>query len=69
MKKKFNIRDVAIGHVSVNNLLTHKLTTIDTNQYKMGKLAAYKLIDRISGIKLKQRNFDVGTSIINGLLL
>jgi hypothetical protein len=35
----------------------------------MGKLAASKLIDRMSGIKLKQRIFDVGTSVINGLSL
>ena len=55
-----------IGHVSVNNLLTPKLTTIDTNQYEMGKLAASKLIDRIGGIQFKQRIFDVGTSVING---
>ena len=69
LKVPSNLGIAGIGHANVNNLLAPKLTTIDTNQYEMGKLAASKLIDRMSGIKLKQRIFDVGTSVINGLSL
>ena len=55
-----------IGNASVNDLLTLKLTTINTNQYKMGKLAATKLIDRINGSSFKERIFDVGISLVKG---
>ena len=58
-----------IGYASVNDLLTPKLTTIDTNQYEMGKLAASKLIDRINGVTFKQNIFNVGTSLVKGLSL
>ena len=59
----------AIGNASVNDLATLKLTTINTNQYEMGKLAASKLIDRIKGMVFKERIFDVGISIVKGLSL
>ena len=58
-----------IGNASVSDLLTYKLTTINTNQYIMGKLAASKLIDRINGVFFKERIFDVGTSLIKGFSL
>tara|TARA_B100000902_G_scaffold388706_1_gene434779 strand:- start:465 stop:1280 length:816 start_codon:yes stop_codon:yes gene_type:complete len=58
-----------IGNASVIDLLENKLTTVNTNQYLMGKLAASKLIDRINGVTLEQRIFDVGTSIVKGFSL
>ena len=58
-----------IGNASVTDLLENKLTTVNTNQYLMGKLAASKLIDRINGVSLEQRIIDVGTSIVKGFSL
>ena len=58
-----------IGHANVSDLLTPKLTTINLNQYKMGKLAASKLIDRINGKNFKERIFDVGTTLVKGFSL
>ena len=58
-----------IGHANVSDLLTPKLTTINLNQYKMGKLAASKLIERINGKNFKERIFDVGTTLVKGFSL
>ena len=58
-----------IGNATVTDLLENKLTTVNTNQYLMGKLAASKLIDRINGVSLEQRIIDVGTSIVKGFSL
>ena len=58
-----------IGNASVQDLLENKLTTVNTNQHLMGKLAASKLIDRINGVTLEQRIIDVGTSIVKGFSL
>lgn len=58
-----------IGNASVTDLLENKLTTVNTNQHLMGKLAASKLIDRINGVTLEQRIVDVGTSIVKGFSL
>ena len=58
-----------IGKAAVVDLLTPSLTTINTNQYNMGKLAASKLIERIKGQINKQRIFDVGTSLVKGFSL
>ena len=58
-----------IGNASVSDLLPFQLTTINTHQYEMGKLAALKLIDRINGVKFKNRVFDVGTSLVKGFSL
>ena len=58
-----------IGNASVTDLLENKITTVNTNQYLMGKLAASKLIDRINGVSLEQRIIDVGTSIVKGFSL
>jgi len=58
-----------IGNATVSDLLNYKLTTINTNQYKMGKIAANKLIERINGVKFKNKIFDVGTSLVNGFSL
>ena len=59
----------SIGDAEVSNLLDFKITTINTNQYEMGKLAASKLIDRINNVQFKKRIFDVGTSLVKGLSL
>ena len=59
----------SIGNAEVSNLLDFKITTINTNQYEMGKLAASKLIDRINNVPFKKRIFDVGTSLVKGLSL
>ena len=59
-----------IGNASVTDLLENKLTTVNTNQYLMGKLFdTSKLIDRINGVSLEQRIIDVGTSIVKGFSL
>ena len=58
-----------IGNASVTDLLENKLTTVNTNQHLMGKLAASKLIDRINGLTLDKRIIDVGTSIVKGFSL
>ena len=59
----------SIGNAEVSNLLDFKITTINTNQYEMGKLAASKLIDRIKNVPFKKRIFDVGTSLVKGITL
>ncbi len=59
----------SIGNAEVSNLLDFKITTVNTNQYKMGKVAAIKLIDRINNVSFKSRIFDVGTSIVKGFSL
>ena len=51
------------------NLLDFKITTVNTNQYEMGKIAAIKLIDRINNVPFKARIFDVGISIVKGFSL
>ncbi len=59
----------SIGNAEVSNLLDFKITTINTNQHEMGKVAAIKLIDRINNVPFKARIFDVGTSIVEGFSL
>jgi len=59
----------SIGNAEVSNLLDFKITTINTNQYEMGKLAATKLIQRINNVPFQSRIFDVGTSIVRGFSL
>ena len=59
----------SIGSADVSNLLDFKITTINTNQHEMGRVAASKLIDRINKIKFDKRIFDVGISIVKGFSL
>ncbi len=59
----------SIGNAEVSNLLDFKITTININQYEMGKLAASKLIDRINNVTFNNRIFDVGISLVKGLSL
>ena len=59
----------SIGNAEVSNLLDFKITTVNTNQYEMGKIAAIKLIDRINNVPFKARIFDVGISIVKGFSL
>jgi LacI family gluconate utilization system Gnt-I transcriptional repressor len=58
-----------IGNGGLTDILENKLTTVNTNRYLMGKLAASKLIERINGQTLDKRIFDVGTSIVKGFSL
>ncbi len=59
----------SIGNAEVSNLLDFKITTINTNQHEMGRIAATKLIERINNVAFKVRIFDVGTSLVKGLSL